>query len=78
METIEKRAEIFALKDNPTDYGDGKVQEIRAYKYFGYVQGATEQKAIDIKALPQLYVRWLMIDGEKPSWEEYANKAMED
>lgn len=36
-----------------------------------------KQKAIDIDTLPQLYVRWLMIDGEKPSWVEYATKAME-
>lgn len=39
---------------------------------------ATEQKAIDIEKIPQLYVRWLMIDGEKPSWVEYANKAMKE
>lgn len=42
-----------------------------------YVKGATEQRAIDIDIIPQLYVRWLMIDGEKPSWVEYANKATE-
>ena len=43
-----------------------------------YVAVATEQKEIDIEQIPQIYVRWLMIDGEKPSWKEYANKAMED
>lgn len=36
------------------------------------------QKAIDIAIIPQLYVRWVMIDGEKPTWYEYATKAMEE
>lgn len=46
--------------------------------YDGYIQGDTDRKSIDIKSIPQLYIRWLMIDGEKPSWDEYANKALED
>ena len=44
----------------------------------GAEKGATEQKEIDIEQIPQLYIRWLMVDGEKPTWKEYAIKAMEE
>lgn len=44
----------------------------------GYIKGATEQRAIDIKIIPQLYIRWIMIEGDKPSWEEYATKVLEE
>lgn len=45
----------------------------------GQKSGAEDQKAIDIDTIPQLYIHWLMIDDEqKPSWKEYANKAMEE
>lgn len=65
MKTIEERAiEASKNKDCPSQFENG------------YWQGATEQKAIDIETIPQLYVRWLLIEGDKPSWEEYANKAM--
>lgn len=47
-------------------------------KYQGFLAGATEQKDIDIELIPQIYMRWLMIEGKRPLWVEYANKAMED
>lgn len=40
------------------------------------------QKWYLIETIPQLYIRWLLIDDEhgfeKPTWEEYANKVMEE
>lgn len=71
MTNIEERfdefARIAALKPDNKGYHIAKAC---------WLQSAIEQKAIDIDIIPQLYVRWLMIDGEKPSWVEYANKAM--
>lgn len=73
MKTIEERAEQY--RKEMTGYSPmPSGLELKA----GYIKGATDQRAIDIDIIPQLYVRWLMIDGEKPIWEEYANQAMED
>lgn len=74
MKTIEEINEIAPYHPCEWQQGYGIWQS-------GYMEGqkngADEQKAIDIDIIPQLYMRWLMIDGEKPTWEEYANKAME-
>lgn len=72
MKTLEERAKEYAViakirGDMPLEL----AEEV-------YIEIATEQKAIDIETIPQLYVRWLMIDGEKPSWKEYAIKATEE
>lgn len=74
---IEERAKVYA--DNYC-VGDAAiiVDLIHRCALESYTQGATEQKEIDIEQIPQLYVRWLMIDGDKPSWKEYAIKAMGD
>lgn len=73
MKTIEERANEYIGHPFEVDE-DVSITMARG----SYAQGATEQKAIDMELIPQLYVRWLMIDGEKPSWVEYANKAMGD
>lgn len=51
------------------DWGRDIAEFAKLYAEFG----ANEQRKIDIETIPQLYVRWLMIEGEKPTWEEYAN-----
>lgn len=70
---IEKRARCYASSQKP--FGD-KTDLI-----LGYENGAKEQIVIDIETIPPLYIRWILIDDtygfEKPSWEEYATKAME-
>lgn len=75
MKTIKEINDIAPFHPNEWQQGYGIWQ-------WGFREGqdygATEQKAIDIDEIPKLYVRWLMIDGDKPSWKEYANKAMEE
>lgn len=55
-----------------------RINECINIAYDACVKIATEQRQIDIETIPQLYIRWLMIDDEhgfeKPSWKEYANK----
>lgn len=70
--TIEERAKAWETNNGTCITAMTKVAEN------GYIKGATEQKDIDIERIPQLYVRWLMIDGEKPAWKEYVIKAMEE
>lgn len=77
MATIEERAKAYhnrIIEQN---------EQAEAWDFYNaYRIGATEQKAIDIETIPQLYIHWIMIDDEhgfeKPSWEEYATKAMEE
>lgn len=77
--TIEERAiQIRANKAYPIIDENATDNDIRNEQFHAYCKGAMEQKAIDIEAIPQLFVRWLMIEGEKPSWLDYVNKAMEE
>ena len=83
MATIRERAKAYADRHELAEMelrGLGGVygySRIYNSEMLSYEKGATEQKAVDIETIPRLYVRWLLIDGDKPSWEEYANKALE-
>ena len=78
MKSIEERSKAYAeTKCSP--WLSMVAKETLLDKYIKeYIEIATEQKANDIETIPQLYVRWLMIEGDKPTWKEYANKAMEE
>lgn len=45
---------------------------------YGYIKGKEYQRDIDIETIPRLYMKWLMIDGDKPEWRDYIIQAMED
>lgn len=69
MKTIEERAREFALKKMPySPFFEGYEKM--------YEEIAAEQKAIDIDTIPQMFIHWLMIEGEKPTWKDYANQVM--
>lgn len=53
------------------------LDEIDAFR-FGAVYGSDQQKSLDIETIPQLFIRWLMIDGDKPIWKDYAIKEMKE
>lgn len=81
MKTIDERAKKYGIESANLLCSDlSEEQRDRQAEIYAevYSKIATEQEAIDIDIIPQLYVRWLMIDGEKPSWAEYANKALEE
>lgn len=71
MKSIEERAYRKSLKMlNSNSRAVPTTREL-------LIEMAIEQRTIDIEQIPQLYVRWMMIDGEKPSWKEYAKKEYE-
>lgn len=71
--TIEEKAKLYLQYE--LDFLGNNLSENMVCR--AYIKGASEQRAIGIERIPQLYVRWFMTDGEKPTWKEYAIKAME-